>query len=205
MPLLQDMAELESAVADNLLPVDAIGAPHRVLRAFRPLIFLSTPEVATSLLVSAVPPSMVLHHMYSRAPEALQSPHARSGFTPAQVHHLRDLPLPAEKPSWAVVATHEKVILHCMEWRLQRAQCSTSYEGHGSHFDLCSGQSRRSLCFVPLSSEQQLYHDHGTDAAACQLAVLNVVGSAQHGRGSQIHSLSPGGMCVCCREGAWFQ
>ena len=83
---VQDMAELESAVADNLLPVDAIGAPHRVLRAFRPLIFLSTPELASSLLVSALPPSMVLHHMYSRAPGALQSPHARSGFTPAQVH-----------------------------------------------------------------------------------------------------------------------
>ena len=83
--LVQDMAELESAVADNLLPVDAIGAPHRVLRAFRPLIFLGTPELASSLLVSAVPQSMVLHHMYSRAPEALQSPHTRSGFTPAQV------------------------------------------------------------------------------------------------------------------------
>ncbi len=81
----QDMAELESAVADNLLPVDAIGAPHRVLRAFRPLIFLGTPELASSLLLSAVPLSMVLHHMYSRAPEALQSPHTRSGFTPAQV------------------------------------------------------------------------------------------------------------------------
>lgn len=32
---MQDMAELEAAVTDNLLPVDAIGAPHRVLRAFR--------------------------------------------------------------------------------------------------------------------------------------------------------------------------
>lgn len=51
----------------------------------RPLIFLATPELAPSLLVSALPPSVVLHHLYSRAPEALQSPHARSGFTPAQV------------------------------------------------------------------------------------------------------------------------
>lgn len=32
---MQDMAELEASVADNLLPVDAIGAPHRVLHAFR--------------------------------------------------------------------------------------------------------------------------------------------------------------------------
>lgn len=85
---LQDMAELESAVADNLLPVDALGAPHRVLRAFRPLIFLATPELSTSLLVSALPPSIVLHHAYSRSPVALQSPHTRSGFTPAQVRAL---------------------------------------------------------------------------------------------------------------------
>ena len=71
---MQDMAELEAAVADYLLPVDAVGAPHRVLRAFRPLIFLGTPELAASLLVAALPPSIVLHHMYSRAPAALQSP-----------------------------------------------------------------------------------------------------------------------------------
>ena len=82
---LQDMAELEAAVADYLLPLDAAGAPHRVLRAFRPLIFLGTPELAASLLVAALPPSIVLHHMYSRAPPALQSPHIRSGFTPTQV------------------------------------------------------------------------------------------------------------------------
>ena len=85
---MQDMAELEAAVADYLLPVDAVGAPHRVLRAFRPLIFLGTPELAASLLVAALPPSIVLHHMYSRAPAALQSPHIRSGFTPAQVRCL---------------------------------------------------------------------------------------------------------------------
>ena len=82
---LQDMAELEAAVADYLLPVDAVGAPHRVLRAFRPLLVLGTPELAASLLVAALPPSIVLHHLYSRAPPALQSPHIRSGFTPAQV------------------------------------------------------------------------------------------------------------------------
>ena len=60
---------------------------HRcqVVLLCRPLIFLATPELASSLLVSALPPSIVLHHLYSRAPVALQSPHARSGFTPAQV------------------------------------------------------------------------------------------------------------------------
>ena len=117
---VQDMAELESAVADNLLPVDAIGAPHRVLRAFRPLIFLSTPELASSLLVSALPPSMVLHHMYSRAPAALQSPHARSGFTPAQVQSLPAGPC-LQKFSCSVADTQEKRLLCCVVWHLQRA------------------------------------------------------------------------------------
>ena len=82
---VQDMAELEAAVADYLLPVDAVGAPHRALRAFRPLLFLGARELAASPLVPALPPSVVLHHLFSRAPAALQSPHARAGFTPAQV------------------------------------------------------------------------------------------------------------------------
>lgn len=85
MLLLQDIAELESAVAENLVPLEAVGAPHRALRAFRPLLFLETPALRGSLLLQALPPSVVLHHLYSRAPPALQSPHSRSGFSPAQV------------------------------------------------------------------------------------------------------------------------
>ena len=79
------MAELEAAVAQNLLPLDALGAPPRVLRAFRPLLFLGGRELAASPLLGALPPSVALHHLYSRAPPALQSPHARAGITPAQV------------------------------------------------------------------------------------------------------------------------
>lgn len=85
IPPPQDMAELEAAVAQNLLPLDAAGAPARVLRALRPLLFLETAELAASPLLGALPPSVVLHHLYSRAPPGLQLPHARSGYTPAQV------------------------------------------------------------------------------------------------------------------------
>lgn len=81
----QDIAELEAAVAENLLPLEAVGAPHRALRAFRALLFAPTPALADSLLLPALPRSTVLHHLYSRAPPALQSPHSRSGFSPAQV------------------------------------------------------------------------------------------------------------------------
>ena len=81
----QDMAELEAAVAQNLLPLDALGAPGRVLRAFRPLLFLEPAGLGASPLLGALPPSVVAHHLYSRAPPQLQAPHARSGITPAQV------------------------------------------------------------------------------------------------------------------------
>ncbi|CAL8469379.1 g8920 [Coccomyxa elongata] len=84
LQLAKDIAELEAAVAENLLPLEAVGAPHRALRAFRALLFAPTPALADSLLLPALPRSTVLHHLYSRAPPALQSPHSRSGFSPAQ-------------------------------------------------------------------------------------------------------------------------
>ena len=82
---VQDMAELEAAVGQNLFPVEQLGAPFRVVRAFRPLLFLETAAVRDSPLRKELPPSVVLHHLYSRAPAELQSPHARNGLSPAQV------------------------------------------------------------------------------------------------------------------------
>ena len=82
---LQDMAELEAAVGQSLAPVEALGGPHRVLRAFRPLLFLDTGALGGSPLLGALPPGVALSHLFSRAPPGLQSPHQRSGFTPAQV------------------------------------------------------------------------------------------------------------------------
>ncbi len=156
MCAVQDMAELESAVADNLLPVDAIGAPHRVLRAFRPLIFLSTPELASSLLVSALPPSMVLHHMYSRAPAALQSPHARSGFTPAQVHSL--------SPCLCMSG----ILLSCSRYRgegtsalhgvMRDLRFSTPGLVKNTQAALACATSNHGLCTITVSSELQSCH-----------------------------------------------
>ena len=37
---LQDMGELEAAVAQHLLPLEQLGAPARILRAFRRLLFM---------------------------------------------------------------------------------------------------------------------------------------------------------------------
>nr|XP_009783936.1 PREDICTED: conserved oligomeric Golgi complex subunit 5 isoform X2 [Nicotiana sylvestris] len=82
--LARDMAELELAVGQNLFPVEQLGAPYRALRAFRPVIFLETSQLASSPLRQDLPPSVILHHLYSRGPEELQSPLQRNRLTPTQ-------------------------------------------------------------------------------------------------------------------------
>lgn len=84
LQLAKDMAELESAVGASLLPAEAVGAPLRALRALRRLLFTETPDVRGSAWVADLYRPALLHHLFSRAPAALQSPHARSGLTPAQ-------------------------------------------------------------------------------------------------------------------------
>ncbi|GLT63331.1 hypothetical protein SLA2020_359040 [Shorea laevis] len=82
--MARDMAELELAVGQNLFPVEQLGAPYRALRAFRPLIFLETSQLGASPLLQDLPPSVILHHLYSRGPEELQSPLQRNKLTPMQ-------------------------------------------------------------------------------------------------------------------------
>uniref|UniRef100_A0A5B7BKL1 Conserved oligomeric Golgi complex subunit 5 n=1 Tax=Davidia involucrata TaxID=16924 RepID=A0A5B7BKL1_DAVIN len=82
--MARDMAELELAVGQNLFPVEQLGAPYRALRAFRPVIFLETSQLGASPLLQDLPPSVILHHLYSRGPEELQSPLQRNKLTPLQ-------------------------------------------------------------------------------------------------------------------------
>ncbi|KAI3457055.1 hypothetical protein Pfo_013718 [Paulownia fortunei] len=82
--MARDMAELELAVGQNLFPVEQLGAPYRALRAFRPVIFLETSQLGSSPLLRDLPPSVILHHLYSRGPEDLQSPLQRNKLTPLQ-------------------------------------------------------------------------------------------------------------------------
>ena len=86
------MAELEAAVGQSLVPVEALGSPHRTLRALRPLLFADTSALAGSPLLGALPASVALAHLFARAPPGLPSPHARSGFTPAQARAPHDCP-----------------------------------------------------------------------------------------------------------------
>ncbi|KAG2717629.1 hypothetical protein I3760_03G184800 [Carya illinoinensis] len=82
--MARDMAELELAVGQNLFPVEQLGAPYRALRAFRPLIFLEISQLGDSPLLQDLPLSVILHHLYSRGPEELQSPLQRNKLTPLQ-------------------------------------------------------------------------------------------------------------------------
>lgn len=82
--MARDMAELELAVGQSLFPVEQLGAPYRALRAFRPLIFLDTSQLAASPLLQDLPPSIILHHLYTRGPDELQSPLQRNKLTPLQ-------------------------------------------------------------------------------------------------------------------------
>lgn len=82
--MARDMAELELAVGQNLFPVEQLGAPYRALRAFRPVIFLETSQLEGSPLLQDLRPSIILHHLYSRGPDELQSPLQRNKLTPLQ-------------------------------------------------------------------------------------------------------------------------
>ncbi|KAJ6730705.1 CONSERVED OLIGOMERIC GOLGI COMPLEX COMPONENT 5 [Salix viminalis] len=66
--MARDMAELELTIGQSLFPVEQLGPPYRALRAFRPLIFLETSQLGGSPLLQDLPPSVILHHLYTRGP-----------------------------------------------------------------------------------------------------------------------------------------
>ncbi|KAG0626188.1 hypothetical protein M758_2G109200 [Ceratodon purpureus] len=84
LQLISDMAELELVVGQSLFPVEQLGASYRAFRAFKPLVFLETSEFASSPLLQELPPTVVLHHLYTRAPVELESPMQRTKLTPQQ-------------------------------------------------------------------------------------------------------------------------
>jgi len=82
--LTKDMAELEAAVGTNLLAMEHLGVPYKMLRALRPLLFQDLSSLEASPLLKELPATVVLQHLYARAPPALQSPMEQGGLTHAQ-------------------------------------------------------------------------------------------------------------------------
>lgn len=86
LQLAKDIGELEAAVTQQLLPAEQLGAPLRGLRSFRRLLFTDTDQLEGegSSVLKDVPLTATLHHLFSRAPAELESPHIRNKLSPAQ-------------------------------------------------------------------------------------------------------------------------
>ena len=82
--MTKDIAELELTVGEIVFPIEQLGAPFRALRAFKHLIFLETSVLGSSPILRELPPSVILHHLYSRAPSELESPMKSKKLTPIQ-------------------------------------------------------------------------------------------------------------------------
>mmetsp|Transcript_14383 Transcript_14383/g.31097 ORF Transcript_14383/g.31097 Transcript_14383/m.31097 type:complete len:825 (+) Transcript_14383:68-2542(+) len=84
LQIAKDMAELQLCVGLNLFPLEQLGLPYRVMKAFRALLFQDTPGILSSPLLKELPASITLHHLFSRLPASVQAPHERSSLSPAQ-------------------------------------------------------------------------------------------------------------------------
>ncbi|PRP84475.1 hypothetical protein PROFUN_08060 [Planoprotostelium fungivorum] len=73
LKLAADMAQLELSVA-MLQPINTLGQQYRSLRALRPFLFRELSSIAENP-EKELPPSAVFHHLLSRAPVDLVSPH----------------------------------------------------------------------------------------------------------------------------------
>eukprot|EP00741_Cyanophora_paradoxa_P018990 tig00021108_g18333.t1 len=94
-----DLAQMEAALQPLCQPLQKLGQPYRALRAFKSLVFMETAALAAGPEKDQLPPSAVLHHLFSRAPDELQLPHARLGMTEAGYSDWMDAHGEAE--AWA--------------------------------------------------------------------------------------------------------
>lgn len=90
LQLAKDISDLQVAVGQHLYPVERLGPPYKAFRAFRALLFLETGNIQGSPVLKELPRSVVLHHLFSRAPPGLMSPYVRSGLSPSQYSHWID-------------------------------------------------------------------------------------------------------------------
>ncbi|XP_039251154.2 conserved oligomeric Golgi complex subunit 5-like [Styela clava] len=74
--LAADFAQMELAVTPLCRRMSELGAPYRILRAFRPLLFVTDAGISESPSVGEVIPySTVIHYLFSRAPDEFRSSH----------------------------------------------------------------------------------------------------------------------------------
>jgi len=84
LQLAKDLAELTQPLGGQLYPLEQLGGPYRLLRAFRALLFAEVASLSpASPPLRDLPASLALHHLFSRLPAHIEAPHARAGQSPA--------------------------------------------------------------------------------------------------------------------------
>lgn len=67
---------MELAVTPLCRRMSELGTSYRLLRAFRPLLFLTSEAICEcNSLGDVIPYSTVIHFLFSRAPSDFRSPH----------------------------------------------------------------------------------------------------------------------------------
>ncbi len=84
LQLAKDIGELEAVMTQQLIPAEILGSPLKSLRSFRRLLFTETRDLEASPLLKDLPSVVVMHHLFSRAPAVLESPHTRNKLSPVQ-------------------------------------------------------------------------------------------------------------------------
>jgi hypothetical protein len=74
--LVVDFAQIELALSPFCRRLIDLGKHFKILKAFRSLLILNTEEFQNNTIVGdVVPYDIVLHHLFSRAPIEMRSPH----------------------------------------------------------------------------------------------------------------------------------
>lgn len=74
--LVVDFAQIELALSPFCRRLVDLGKHYKILKAFRSLLILTPEEIQHSSAVGdVVPYEIVLHHLFSRAPSEMRSPH----------------------------------------------------------------------------------------------------------------------------------
>ena len=85
LQLAKDIGELEAVITQQLTPAEMLGSPLKSLRSFRKLLFTENDDLAeNSALLKDLPAVVAMHHLFSRAPPVVESPHTRNKLSPSQ-------------------------------------------------------------------------------------------------------------------------
>lgn len=86
LQIAKDAGELEAAVTQHLVSADQVTPALRTFKAFRRLMFMETTDLAAGhhAVQRDMPAAIILHHLFSRTPSFIESPHTRMKLTPAQ-------------------------------------------------------------------------------------------------------------------------